>query len=100
MRVSRDFSEYQPWSGAVDTYDIIANADKLDALEDLLEVTLGECPEECEVNDLLGFDGDWVLDCLGLSEETEEDDEDEEDEEENEEEESTDECVADEEVEE
>ena len=62
-----------------DVLDAIANADKEDALMDLLEeVFYDNIPTITEVNDLLRFDGDWVLETLGIDSEDEDDDYDEE----------------------
>lgn len=76
MRVSREFSEYKPWSGAVDTYDRIYKEGKLEELEAFLEEHFNsDCVEECEVNDLLWFDEEYILNMLGISEEESEDEE-------------------------
>ena len=37
MKVICDFSDYSPWSGAVDTYNKIEDAHKLGELESLLD---------------------------------------------------------------
>jgi len=67
MRFTKDFSEYEPWSGAVETYNKILRAGMLDKLEAYLEdVFVYENPEETQINDLLWFEGDDVLEALGL----------------------------------
>ena len=78
MRIYKelDLTRFEPWSGAVDTYDTICNADKLDELESLLEDLYPDGIEETQLNDLLWFDDEWVLESLGISEEK--DDEEEE----------------------
>lgn len=78
MRIYKelDLTSFEPWSGATDTYDTICNADKLDELEALLEELYPDGIEETQLNDLLWFDDEWVLESLGISEE--EDDEEEE----------------------
>ena len=65
-------SFYKPWSGAVDTWQKIVDADKVDDLEQLIE----ECyPDGIDsvtaINDLLWFDEEWVLSNLGLAEDEE-----------------------------
>ena len=58
--------------------DAVANADKEDDLMDLLEeVFYDNVPTMTEVNDLLRFDGEWVLETLGIDSENEQDDYDE-----------------------
>ena len=71
-----DLTRFEPWSGAVDTYNTIYNAGKLDELESLLEDLYPDGIEETQLNDLLWFDDEWVLESLGISEE--DDDEEEE----------------------
>ena len=82
MRVAKelDFWRLQEESWECDdVLDAVANADKEDALMDLLEeVFYDNIPTMTEVNDLLRFDGDWVLETLGIDSEDEEDDYDEE----------------------
>jgi len=80
MKIYRelDIHRFEPWSGAVDTYNTISEADKLDALENLLEELYPDGIEETQLNDLLWFDSEWVLETLGISEEEEEEEEEEE----------------------
>ena len=67
-----------------DVLDAVKDADMGDALMYFLEENFYDgVPTITEVNDLLRFDGDWVLECLGIeSEEEEEDDDDNDDDEE------------------
>lgn len=60
-----------------DVLEAVYNNDKEDALMDLLE---NECfpydaPTLTEVNDILRFEGDWVLEMLGIKTEDEEEEE-------------------------
>ena len=96
MRITKDFSEFQPWSGAVDTWNTLMDYDKLDLFEQILDTTFinneGEgIMDETELNDLLWFEPETVYEWVGLyyNDETgevsdepfdTEDDEDEEDE--------------------
>lgn len=69
MKYTQDFSEYKPWSGAVDTMNKIEEAGMRDDLEMLLEeIYQDELPSDTAINDLLWFDSDWVLEMLGLKE--------------------------------
>lgn len=67
-----DLTNFEPWSGAVDTYNTIYNADKLDDLELLLEELYPDGIDETQLNDILWFESDWLYECLGISEEEEE----------------------------
>lgn len=68
-------NRFQPWSGAITTYDRAAEAEKLDELEYILEDIYPEGMSETELNDLFWFDDDWIYETLGMHNE----DEDEED---------------------
>lgn len=72
---TEDFSDYKPWSGAVDTYNTIRDAGKLDALESYLEELYPEGIDMTQINDILWFDGDQVLEALGISDEEDIEDE-------------------------
>lgn len=76
MYFKQDFSEYKPWNGAVDTWDKIERNGKEEELEQLLEeMFLDDIPTDTQINDLLWFDSDWVLEQLGISDEDEEEEE-------------------------
>ena len=82
MRIAREFDfrdlQYNCWD-CEDVLEAVYNADKEDALMDLLEEVFNtDVPTLTEVNDLLRFDGEWVLETLDIS--TEEDDEEDDDE--------------------
>ena len=70
-----DLTRFEAWSGAVDTYNTIYNAGKLNELEFLLEELYPDGIEETQLNDLLWFDSEWVLETLGISEDEDEDEE-------------------------
>ena len=88
MRIAREFDFWmlrdECWD-CDDVLDAVENADMEDALMDFLEDNFCDAvPTITEVNDLLRFDGDYVLESLGIEpeeEEEEEDDDYEEDEE-------------------
>ena len=67
-----DIRNFEPWSGAVDTFNTISDANMLPDLEFLLEDLYPDGIGETELNDLLWFDSDWLLESLGLQEEEEE----------------------------
>ena len=71
MKVIYDFGEYTPWAGAVDAYNKIVEAGKFDDLEDLLEEWFGGEATVTQINDVLWFDYESVLDALGISTEEE-----------------------------
>ena len=65
-KIISTIDEYKPWSGAVDTFEAIQDADKVDALDAYLEDIYPEGLTVTELNDLLWFDGDSVLSDLGI----------------------------------
>ena len=67
LKVIADFSDYTPWSGAVDTYDVIERAGKLDELEAYLESVFPDGATATQIHDLLRFDGEEVLEGLALA---------------------------------
>lgn len=70
MKYTKEFSEgFQPWSGAVSTYDRIIEEKGLDALENALEQIFegsSEPPSDTAINDLLWFEPDTVYNLLGM----------------------------------
>ena len=78
MYFKKDFGYFVPWSGAVPTWDKIVENNMEEELEQLLEeMFCGDIPTDTQINDLLWFDSDWVLEQLGISEEEEEESEEE-----------------------
>ena len=73
MKLIMNFSDYQPWSGARDTYALIDYHNKLEELDRLITECYPEGLTETQLNDILWFDSEWVLDSL----EIEDDDNDE-----------------------
>lgn len=73
LKLYTEIGDYQPWSGAVETWDKIVELNKVDELERLLEDAYPEGLSITELNDLLWFEDKWVFEMLGISEEAEED---------------------------
>ena len=71
-----DIGDYRPWSGAVDTWDKIVDNDAVEDLEMFLEELYPEGLTVTQLNDILWFEDEWVLESLGLSEEEDEDEDD------------------------
>lgn len=69
VKIITSLESFKPWSGAVKTWDIIVKADKLDALDFALEDLYPDGIGETELNDLLWFEEEWVLEMLGLTRE-------------------------------
>lgn len=64
--------DFEPWSGAVNTYERLKCGGKLDELDSLLPDMFGKDDvEETELNDLLWFEPDTVYELVGLPTESE-----------------------------
>ena len=66
IKTEKNLRGFKAWSGAIETKKIILDA----GLEEEFEMLIDECyPEgltDTELNDILWFDSDWVLDMLGI----------------------------------
>lgn len=58
--------DFEPWSGAVNTYERLERNNKLNDLEWLLPELFNGDIEETELNDLLWFEPDTVYEMVGL----------------------------------
>lgn len=77
-----DFRDLQNacWDNAVETLNTIEEHDMEDDFMDWFESYFGdEIPTITEVNDILRFDDDWILEELGISDDEDEDEEEDDD---------------------
>lgn len=77
VKIISDLGDFKPWSGAIDTWDKIVDAGKLDTLDFMLEDMYPEGISDVGLNDLLWHDSEWVLDMVGISEEQDDEEQDE-----------------------
>ena len=88
MKVYKEITrldEFKPWSGAVETYNKLIEANKEEEFIDQLEqVFAGQDVSDTDINDMLWFEPEACFKLVGLdengnekSEEEEEEDEDE-----------------------
>ena len=66
MKLIMDFSDYQPWGEARDTYALIDCNNKLEDLDRLITDRFPDGLTETELNDILRFDREWILRRLGI----------------------------------
>lgn len=57
---------FEAWSGAKDTKEIILENNKGDQFEALIEDLYPEGLSETQLNDILWFDQDWIFEQLGI----------------------------------
>ena len=66
MKLIMNFSDYQPWAGAIDTYALIDCYNKLEDLDRLITECYPDGLTETELNDILWFDSEWILEQLEI----------------------------------
>ena len=64
--------DFEAWSGAVATKDLISENNKEDEFDALIEELYPDGVDETQLNDILWFDDEWVLESLGIEEEEDE----------------------------
>jgi len=71
MKVYNEISldEFDAWSGAVHTKEVIIDNDKEEDFNHLIEELYPDGIDETTLNDILWFDDDWVFEQLGIEEE-------------------------------
>ena len=69
VKIIGDLSDYSPWSGAVDTWNKIKDAGLVDDLDMYLEDCYPDGLTMTELNDILWFEGEEILNMLGIGEE-------------------------------
>ena len=76
IKVTREIAvaEFDGWSGAEDTLKKIIDAGKEEEFERLINEQYPDGIDETELNDLLRFEDEWLLDALGITEESEDTD--------------------------
>lgn len=65
-KIFRSIYEFEPWYSAVETLDLIKREDKMDELDAFIEEEYPDGIEETELNDLLRFEPEYVLEAIGI----------------------------------
>ena len=71
-------SEFEAWSGAVETQNRIIEENKEQEFDSLIEELYPDGIDETQLNDILWFEEDWIYEMLWIEEEQEEEEEEEE----------------------
>ena len=58
--------DFESWSGATETKNIIIQAGKEEEFEELIEELFPNGVSATGLNDLLWFDSEYILNCLGI----------------------------------
>ena len=72
IKTETNLRNFEAWAGAIDTKKIILDAGLEEEFEGLIEELYPEGLTDTELNDILWFDSDWILEALGIKEEEEE----------------------------
>lgn len=73
----RALSEFNAWSGAVETQERIIKAGLEEDFERLIDDCYPEGISSTQLNDLLRFESEWIYESLGMTEEDEDEEEEE-----------------------
>lgn len=73
MKIYAEPWNYEPWQGAVDTYDNLQSRGLLDAFFDELELCYPEGIDMAALNDLLWFNPEFCYKLVGLKYDSEND---------------------------
>ena len=60
---------FDAWSGARDTKDLIIGNNKVDEFDFLIEELYPDGLTETQLNDILWFEEDWICETLGIDNE-------------------------------
>lgn len=66
----KDINSFEPFEDVQALWDRIKAADKLDALKDTLEDSLGETLTASKLNEILAYQSEWLLDVLNMDNST------------------------------
>ena len=69
MRIVKEISveNFEGWSGANDTIEVIEKAGKVDEFDNLIEELYPDGLSEVSLNDLLRFDYEWIYETLDIT---------------------------------
>ena len=69
---NQTLQDFNAWSGAINTKEIIIEKNKADEFNDLIDDIYPDGLTETQLNDILWFETDWIFEILGIEEEEEE----------------------------
>ena len=71
IKTETNLRNFETWSGATETKNLILDAGLEEEFEGLIEELYPNGLTDTELNDILWFDADWILENLGIKEEEE-----------------------------
>ena len=72
IKTETNLRNFEAWSGAIETKNLILDAGLEEEFEELIEEIYPDGLSDTKLNDILWFDGSWILETLGIEEEEEE----------------------------
>ena len=69
IKTETNLRNFETWSGAIYTKKLILDAGLEEEFEMLIEELYPDGLTDTELNDILWFDSDWILETLGIKEE-------------------------------
>ena len=72
IKTDTNLRDFEAWAGAIETKNLILDAGLEEEFEELIEEIYPDGLTDTELNDILWFDGSWILETLGIEEEEEE----------------------------
>ena len=71
IKTEKNLRNFEAWSRAIETKNLILDAGLEEEFEGLIEELYPNGLSHTELNDILWFDSDWILENLGIKEEEE-----------------------------
>ena len=71
IKTETNLRNFEAWSGDIEKKKIILDAGLEEEFEMLIDELYPEGLTDTELNDILWFDPDWILEALGIKEEEE-----------------------------
>ena len=71
IKTETNLRNFETWSGATETKNLILDKGLEEEFEGLIEELYPNGLSDTELNDILWFDADWILENLGIKEEEE-----------------------------
>ena len=65
IKTEKNLRGFEAWSGAIETKNLILDAGLEEEFEGLIEELYPDGLSDTELNDILWFDSDWILENLG-----------------------------------
>ena len=71
IKTETNLRNFEAWGGAIETKNLILDAEMEEEFEELIEEIYPDGLSDTKLNDILWFDGSWILETLGIEEEEE-----------------------------